>query len=86
MAQSIIVLIVFLFTVSTVWSLPELLLTLERWKFHVQSGNYLVRFTVQLSNGYELPIKRIDAFLYFKDELGKDLEKVYINPLLSGYK
>jgi hypothetical protein len=80
MLQSVIVLMVFLFTVSSVWSVPELLLTLERWKFEVQPGNYLVRFTIQLSNTYEWPIERIDAFLYFKDELGKDLEKVYINP------
>jgi hypothetical protein len=80
MVQGAIVLIAFLFTVSTVWSVSELMLTLERWKFQVQPGNYLVRFTIQLSNGYERPIERIDAFLSFKDELGNDLEKVYINP------
>ena len=40
----------------------------------------MVRFTIQLSNGYERPIEKIDAFLHFKDELGKDLEKVYVNP------
>lgn len=80
MVQSLIVLTLFLVGVGTVWSEPELLLTLEGWKFKVQPGNYLVRFTVELSNDYERPIKGIDAFLYFEDELGIDLEKVYVNP------
>ncbi|UCF02376.1 MAG: hypothetical protein JSV14_01565 [Deltaproteobacteria bacterium] len=83
MVQSTIVLIVFLFTVSTGWSSSELLLTLQRWKFQVQPRNYLVRFTIQLSSGYERPIERIDAFLSFKDKFGNDLEKVYINQYVT---
>ncbi len=56
------------------------MLTLRRWSFQVQPGNYLVRFTIKLSNDYERPIERIDAFLSFEDELTNSLGKVYIHP------
>jgi hypothetical protein len=53
---------------------------MEGWEFEVQPRNYLVRFTIKLANGYERPIERIDAFLYFVDTTGSHLAKVYIYP------
>ena len=80
LVQSLMVLTLCFFTVSTASSMPELMIALERWNFQVQPGNYLVRFTIKLSNGYERPIERIDAFLTFKDGLTNRLGEVYINP------
>jgi hypothetical protein len=78
--QSLIVPPLVFVTVSIGWSASELLLNLERWRFQVQPGNYSVIFTIKLSNDYDRPIQRIDAFLYFEDALGNRLEKVYIKP------
>ena len=78
--QIIIVSTVSFFTVSLACSESELLLTMERWEFEVQSTNYLVRFTIKVANGYERPIERIDAFLYFVDTSGSQLAKVYVDP------
>ena len=80
LVQSLIVITLSFFIVNTASSMPELMIALERWNFQVQPGNYLVRFTIKLSNGYEHPIERIDAFLTFKDGLTKRLGEVYINP------
>ncbi len=82
-ALSLIVSTLFFHTVCIGWSESEPLLTLERWTFQVKPGNYSVRFTIRLSNDYERPIQKIDAFLYFEDAVGNALQKVYIRPYIK---
>jgi hypothetical protein len=86
-AQTVFILTVSFFSVSVVWSASEsqseILLTLESWAFQVQSVNYLVGFTINLTNGYERSIEKIDAFLYFVDQSGNHVEKAYINPYIK---
>ena len=85
--QTLTVLTVSFFLVSAVWSLPEseseMLLRLESWTFQVQPVNYLLGFTVELTNDYEPSIEKIDAFLYLVDKSGNYLEKAYINPFIK---
>jgi len=49
-------------------------------KFTVQPNDYLVKFTAEIYNGYELSIENINAIIVFEDKSGNLLAKVYIKP------
>ncbi len=62
------------------YSTSETGITMEDIRFTVEKNDYLVKFTAEIYNAYELPIEHINAIIIFEDKMGNVLAKVYIKP------
>ena len=76
----IVILILVLCNHTVCLSASETGVIMKDIRFTVGKNDYLVKFTAEIYNGYELPIENINATVIFEDKKGNLLAKVYIKP------